>query len=454
LYSQNPATAEAELAPALGSERPLEPTPSVGCTKPDIVLDLSRLISRMGFSAPTGVDRVEMAYATALLDLAPGRVSFAAGHPCGLYGRLRTEAAIAFLEDTKRMWRGDGRVGWRWTSRAAQLWRLRPQLRRPADSRPAGRVYLLVSPHHLDRPRRLRRILARERAGLVCLVHDLIPIEYPEYARPKGPAQHVRRMATVADLADGVIVTSAAVRRSFLTHVQPGGWTSPLIVAPLGVEPLATPPPRPDPPPQAAYFVMVGTIEPRKNHLLLLHLWRRMVEEFGAQAVPKLILVGRRGWENENILDLLDRCPALQGVVEEHGHVSDQQMRSLVRGARALLMPSFAEGFGLPIAEALQMGVPVLCSDIPAHHEVAGDVAEYLDPLDGPAWRRAILDYAVDGSARRADQIRRLAGWRAPSWRAHFAMALDLIDGVGQPNALSRSSARLRRRADATDIER
>src|ERR1700710_674754 len=102
------------------------------------------------------------------------------------------------------------------------------------------------------------------------------------------------------------------------------------------------------PPPKKSdrpYFLCVGTIEPRKNHLLLLHLWRRMVALHGNRA-PRLLIVGKRGWENENVLDLLDRCPALRGHVIELGTVPDSKLTALLRGAQALLMPSFAEGFG------------------------------------------------------------------------------------------------------------
>ena len=89
----------------------------------------------------------------------------------------------------------------------------------------------------------------------------------------------------------------------------------------------------------------LGTIEPRKNHLLLLHLWRELAEALG-DAAPKLLLIGRRGWENENILDLLERCPALQGKVMEYAGLPDAAVAGLLPGARALLFPPFAGGFG------------------------------------------------------------------------------------------------------------
>jgi glycosyltransferase involved in cell wall biosynthesis len=180
------------------------------------------------------------------------------------------------------------------------------------------------------------------------------------------------------------------------------------------------------------YFVFLGTIEPRKNHLLLLNVWRRLVEETkdGNAPIPKLVLIGRRGWENENIVDMLDRCPALKDHVIEASRLPDPDAQDLMRQACALVLPSFVEGFGLPIAEALEMGVPVLCSDIPAHREVGGAVPEFIDPLDGPGWLRAIRDYAAPGSWRRRAQVKRMAEWSRPSWDDHIKAVIETCDLV------------------------
>jgi glycosyltransferase involved in cell wall biosynthesis len=107
--------------------------------------------------------------------------------------------------------------------------------------------------------------------------------------------------------------------------------------------------------------------------------------------------------------------------------VPDDEAARLVQGAQALLLPSFAEGFGFPLVEALALGVPVLCSNLAALRENGGDVPEYLDPLDGLGWRSAVIDYALPASPRRAAQLRRLSGWRAPSWQDHFAAVEALI---------------------------
>jgi glycosyltransferase involved in cell wall biosynthesis len=201
-----------------------------------------------------------------------------------------------------------------------------------------------------------------------------------------------------------------------------------MLVAPFGVD-LPAGPRVGSQPLKPSYFVCVGTIEARKNHLLLLNLWRHLVAELG-DAAPRLVLVGQRGWETENAIDMLERCPALRGVVIEQNNLSDAEVARLLEGAQALLLPSFAEGFGFPLIEALVLGVPVVCSNLAALRETGGAVPEYLDPLDGSGWRQAIIDYSLPASSRRAAQLRRLTGWKPPSWEDHFTAVERLIAEV------------------------
>jgi len=271
-------------------------------------------------------------------------------------------------------------------------------------------------------------ILKREQAKLICLLHDLIPIEYPEYGRATGADLHRARIDTMASLCTAIVANSEATRLSFEEHAPPGTRVPPVRVIHLGTHGMPAGPAcvaDADP-----YFVCIGTIEPRKNHLLLLNIWRRMVEVRGAARTPRLVLIGRRGWENENVIDMLERCPALRGRVEEHSDLRDRAVAGLLRGARALLMPSFAEGFGMPVTEALGVGVPVICSDLPALREAGGGVPDFLDPLDGYSWIRAVTDYTAEPSPRRVRQLERMRGWSPPTWEAHVAGLLELIDEV------------------------
>ncbi|MEH3106018.1 MAG: glycosyltransferase family 1 protein [Sphingomonas fennica] len=396
---------------------------------PEVVLDLSRLLARVLHATPTGVDRVEMAYALELIARMPDRLSFAALHPSGIYGRLPGPQVRQFLSSTIARWRNGGRIDPIALRRmaVAHVLALRP---RPVPPPAGPRVYVQASPHHLDRQDRVATILAREKAAFVCLVHDLIPIAHPEYAREDGAEKHFLRVHTVARHADGIVSNSAATERALMPYVRAIGRSPVCRIAHLGTEP-----------PDAGggegegaaleepYFVCVATIEPRKNHLLLLNIWRRLAER-QQTGIPKLVLIGRRGWENEQIVDMLDRCQALQGHVLEFGGMPDRQMRRVLAGARALLLPSFAEGFGMPVTEALAAGVPVIASDLPALREAGGAAADYIDPLDGLGWMEAILAYAEPDHPRRAAQLARIADWQAPTWCQHMDVVEELIGAV------------------------
>lgn len=395
-----------------------------------IVFDLSRLLSRAYHLTPTGIDRVEYAYAVELLKRVPDRLRFAAVHPAGgYYGRLEIGAVRQFLAFTQARWqtRGEAQVEAVRAQAIRHLFALRPR----AVPVPLGqRVYLQASPHHLEDGKLVRSILQTERARFVNLVHDVIPLAYPEFARADGAALHARRIRTIDRFADGIIANSQATLDELQPHLTPRAGR-PTRVAHLGCE-WGDPVPMIDGEGSARpYFLCIGTIEPRKNHLLLLNVWRRMAESMG-EAAPRLILVGRRGWENENVIDLLERSVALRGHVVEQPDVDDRQLTRLLGGARAVLLPSFAEGYGMPVAEALAAGVPVICSDISALREAGGDMPDYLDPLDGIGWLRTILDYASPESAMRAAQCERMRGWSPMSWARHMDIVLDVVEAVAE----------------------
>ena len=397
--------------------------------QPRIVFDLSRLLSRAYHTTPTGIDRVELAYAMELLRRVPERLRFSAVHPAGgYYGRLELGAVRQFLAFTQARWQ-TREIATAEEVRAQairHLFALRP---RAVPFAEGPRIYLQASPHHLENEALVGRILETERAGFVTLVHDVIPLTHPEFARPNGAVEHAKRMRTIDLYADGIIGNSQATLDAIAQHVSPSRRRV-TRVAHLGVEWGDVPPARaPGATDQRPYFVCVATIEPRKNHLLLLNVWRRLVEQLGPDA-PRLVLVGRRGWENENVIDILERSAILFDHVEEAADVSDRQLDELLAGARAVLIPSFAEGYGMPVAEALAAGVPVIASNLEALREVGGAVPDYLDPIDGLGWLAAILDYAQPDSPRRAAQLDRLLSWEPMGWSEHLDIVLDVIEGV------------------------
>jgi len=426
------------------------------------LLDITRLFRRALQPTPTGIDRVELAYARHLLARHAPTTTFivryrdhvwplvgaaipaflaaldarwaSADAPLARDARERLErflAAPAGALDAPALAAAEPPS--RNAVRAAMVRLFSPRsgwiggLGRPFAE---GAIYLNVSHEGLTEPGDMERLTRRRGWRAVYLIHDLIPLTHPEYVRPGDAEKHAVRMRAVLGTAAAAIYNSRHTARAMAEFAAAEGQPAPRgLVNLLGVEDAFQPLPAGALATAAPYFVMVGTIEPRKNHLLLLHLWRQLAQELGP-ATPRLVLVGRRGWENENVLDLLDRCPALTGHVLECNHLSDQQLKRLLAGARAMLLPSFAEGFGLPLAEAMAMGVPVIAADLEVFHEIAGDLPRTLDPTDGPGWRQVILDYARPDSAARAAQIARLEGFRSPTWDSHFAATDALLHAL------------------------
>ncbi|HEX4598464.1 MAG TPA: glycosyltransferase family 1 protein [Burkholderiaceae bacterium] len=372
---------------------------------PPILIDINRLLERKLLGRnPTGIDRVSLAYlhhyrASARAVLCRGSRTFS-------LSRHESERCFDLLlgerpggaAATLGIWASALTLGW---------WR----------NGVAGQLLFNTGHMGLEDPRYAVG-LRKSGARLICVVHDLIPITHPEYCRPGRRERHIERMTNIARFASGVVVNSCHTQQTLETFCRESGLTPPpIVVAPLGTNlPTSF---RDSMPLQQPYFVVLGNIEPRKNHWMLLQLWRRLVDQHAA-AAPRLVIIGQRAWECENVVDLLERCRQLRAFVIERASCGDEELVNMLRHARALLYPSFVEGFGLPIAEALSLGVPVIASDLAVFREFAGEVPEYADPLDGRRWLELIADYAQPHSARRAAQTARMPNFSAPTWAHHF----------------------------------
>jgi glycosyltransferase involved in cell wall biosynthesis len=282
---------------------------------------------------------------------------------------------------------------------------------------PRGATYINVGHSGLEQPRLLARL---DRAGIrsIVMIHDLIPITYPEYCGPGAALRHHQRLEATLAHAAAILTNSAATAQDVRDYAAAGSRrVPPIFEAPLGLEPAFLEPLK-EPIAALPYFVCVGTIEPRKNLVMLLKLWRRLADRLGP-STPRLVLVGRRGWENETVLDHLQRSPPVRKYVHEIADLRDDELARLIRGARALLSPSATEGFDLPVVEALALGTPVIASDIPAHRELAHG-AVLIDPTDGPGWYQAI-------SAAASRPRRRITNFVAPTWSDHFEIVARAI---------------------------
>ncbi len=373
-----------------------------------LLLDVTRLLNRLhDGTLPTGVDRVGIAYIEKYGRRARAVLS-ERGHIVTL-GEQDSQRIFSWL--TSRTTTSRHAIRMMVAKAVATGWR-----------RAAQTPGILLNTSHTGMEfGRYYRNVATRNARSVFMIHDLIPLTHAEYCRPGVDAMHRRRVRTALAHADALIANSQATRDALAHEAKIAGIAlPPTVVALLASGMQSRHHTAPDAPLSRPYFVMLGTIEARKNHWMMLHVWRQLVEAHGADA-PTLVIIGRRGWECENVIDMLERCEAIRDFVIERSNCSDAEVQAWLAHARALLFPSFAEGYGIPLVEALELGVPAIASRLDAFREIAGDIPDYLDPLDGPGWRHAIEQYREPDSAARAAQLVRIQDFVAPSWDTHFA---------------------------------
>lgn len=176
---------------------------------------------------------------------------------------------------------------------------------------------------------------------------------------------------------------------------------------------------------RAPYVLSVGTLEPRKNLARLIEAFVGLPDALRERM--QLVLVGARGWEVGPTLAAIEGNP---DAVRALGHVDDEDLRTLLRGAELFAYPSLYEGFGLPVLEAMRSGTAVLTSRISSLPEVAGDDAIYVDPLDVVDIRRGLEQGLTDGELRRrlADAGRARA--QQFSWERTARETLSVLESL------------------------
>ncbi len=254
-------------------------------------------------------------------------------------------------------------------------------------------------------------IVPARRAAHVVTIHDLDFLAHPERTRAEVRRDYPALAGRHARRADRVIVPSRFTAReveqqlgvpphmiSVCPHGAPEGWTAR------------------SSPPADGYVLFVGTLEPRKNVGALLDAYERLA---GRRRMPRLILAGRAVAASRRWLERLER-PPLRGLAEHVGYVADAKRRELYEGARVLVQPSFEEGFGLTVLEAMTVGVPVVAADRGSLPEVLGDAGLLVDPSDPDAIAAAIERLLDDEALAASAAARGVMESRRFTW-AHAA---------------------------------
>jgi glycosyltransferase involved in cell wall biosynthesis len=415
-----------------------------------VAYDMVRMFSGPLAPAPRGIDRVDLGYARHFAESWRGDCGGTLPTPWGIlwFERGRLLKLIDRLEDiwsetidteqdagldeiklrlssndrssTRQRRKSNAHVTAR---RFANLFSAGgfPRGIRRLSAAPQNSIYVNIGHVGLAFPWFLSWLQRRPDIKPVFMLHDMIPLENPEWVSDASMRHHRHMTENAARYATALIATSPTARDSVMRELRlRGRGDIPVATVPLPVAPIFLEPAEPDEELAShSYFVVCGALEQRKNHALLVNVWRELVRRRGSRA-PKLVVVGSPGWGGDAIQHLLTRCRELENHIILAKGLSSPALRRLMSHAKGVLMPSYAEGYGLPLIEALCVGTPVVASDLPAHRDVAGDYAIYRHPMDGLGWLAAIEILA--GNTDEAQAIRqRIAGYRPPVWPDYFA---------------------------------
>lgn len=230
------------------------------------------------------------------------------------------------------------------------------------------------------------------RVPQVVTIHDLVWKRFPETMPWQALVlERILMPAAIKQAAKIVCVsefTASEVAHYWPRHAQKCEVIRSAPVA-LGPERLAEEEVNAEHP----YILFVGTLEPRKNLLRLLGAYSNLAGE--NRIVENLVIAGAEGWGDVNLADLI-RELGIGARVLVTGHLNDERLGRLYRGARCLVMPSLYEGFGLPVLEAMKYGVPVIISNAGSLPEVAGSAALQVDPLSEDSIKQALVSLLTD----------------------------------------------------------
>jgi glycosyltransferase involved in cell wall biosynthesis len=258
-------------------------------------------------------------------------------------------------------------------------------------------------------------LIPARRAARVVTIHDLFFLSHPERTRAEIRRDYPALAGAHARRADAVVTSTAHTRDLLVRQLEvprdhiyvcppgPPAWTT------LGRSPNV---------PASGYLLFVGTLEPRKNIGVLLDAYAELIGRM--PDAPALVLAGHATPDAAPWLARLE-APPLAGRARHLGYVSDDQQEALYAGARALVLPSLDEGFGLPVLAAMSAGVPVIASRRGSLPEVVGDGGTLIDPQDSHALALALERLVTDRDHALAQGHAGLRRARAFSWSTSAA---------------------------------
>jgi len=412
--------------------------------KTRIRFDLSRIFQRGTRLTPTGIDRVDIRYAQMFIrntDLFEFEGVFIQK---GFFVLVSNSLAIKICDLVYKKWIDGVGPGYFHIEQIEECIRdLAEEVRKTSlhqnskidvrlikNTTPQHSIYINTGFSGLDSTIDHGEYKKATGDKMVYFVHDLLPLEYPEYFWKDWGKVHLQRLMNSCSVADLIVTVSEDVAlklRNLLqhlnidfNHIAPirNGVEDKFVDNSMYSNEICQP---------KNQFTIVSTIEPRKNHLMLLEIWREFVFA-GLENIPKLVIIGDRGWHNTNTFEFIDKCTAIHPYIEEVSDVGDDAMINYIRESKATLFPTYGEGWGLPVVESMALGVQVICSDLSVLRECSDNMAEYIEIHDKRKWIAEILRFSRMGVEACLGVQAKLSHFKPTRWEESFLKLIQHIE--------------------------
>jgi glycosyltransferase involved in cell wall biosynthesis len=343
-----------------------------------------------------------------------------------LAGRIRNASFGRRAEQVTRRWRRSAAAGlFRW------LDRIRGDT--PFPEGRSGDILLLAGETWGMHDLRLLRLLRRAHGiRIAAICQDLLPIKCPQFFDADGFIDRFRHYADflVAEV-DLLIAISESTRRDILDYAGARGELNGDVrtielghdagTALIGDRPSSLSGLEP-----GRFVLSVSAFQSRKNIDLLYRVWRRLSEE-RLPDLPKLVLVGRRGFGGDDVLWQITHDPIVRDRIAVLHAASDAALSWLYGNCAWTLYPSFYEGWGLPISESLSHGKFCIASNMSALEEAGQGLVKHVDPHDFVAWRDTVVELVRSPELVKECERRIKAGYRSRTWQQSAARLADLL---------------------------
>jgi glycosyltransferase involved in cell wall biosynthesis len=258
----------------------------------------------------------------------------------------------------------------------------------------------------------------RDKVKILSYLHDILPLSHKEYFLEASINKSRVRIENAIQFSDKILTSSYynlnAIESYFhkvnaeINVINLGNRHEAFNITNTNLPSLNKP-----------YFLMVGTIEPRKGHLLILDVWRKLLAELDDP--PKLYIFGRKGWGMEKFKEKLSLLTSHEkGFIFFNSKISDNEIIQYTKSAIALLSPSFAEGWGLTVSESLSLGTPVIASNLDVYKEQAEEYIIFVKDNTSSSWLEKIKEVIINQHLIKFHN--NLKKFKPNEWDYHFKM--------------------------------